>query len=64
MEINDCKYDKVKLLYKFCRISHFIKKHAKDDAKKAGDEKFHTLLNDIEAIIEKYNKQLNDMICK
>ncbi len=64
MQVNDCHYDKLKLMYEFCKIRHFITMHAKNDAKKAIDEKFHTLLEHIEKEVEKFTDQLNQMICK
>lgn len=64
MKIDDCHYDKLKLLYKFCRISHFIKMHAKNDAKKNGDEKFNKFLEQLEKEVEKYTTQLNELVCE
>lgn len=62
--INDCHYNKIKTLYELCKIAHFIKMHAKNDAKKAGDEKCYKFLEELEKDLEKYAKQLNEMICK
>jgi hypothetical protein len=62
--MDDCRYDTLKLLYTFCKITHFIDKHAKNDAKKSNDEQCYALLNDIEATLNKYIEQLNSMICK
>jgi hypothetical protein len=61
--LSDSHYDQIKILYKFSKMLHYIEKHAKDNAKKAGDEKFHKLLNEIEEQLEKFVSQLNDMIC-
>lgn len=64
MKVNDCKYDKIKLLYELCKITHFIEKHAENDAKKVNDEEFHKLLGEMESQLEKYIERLNSMICK
>lgn len=64
MKIHDCEYDKLKLLYKFCKIRHFIDKHAEVDAKKIGDEAFHKLLVEVDGQLDKYIEQLHAMVCK
>jgi hypothetical protein len=63
MKLNDCKYDKIKLLYEFSKVAHFIEKHAESDSKKANDPEFNKFLDEIEAQLEKYIEQLNKMIC-
>lgn len=64
MKISDCHYNTLKLLYQFCKLSHFIKMHAKNDAKKEGDEKCLKFLEQLEKDIEKYSAQLSEMACK
>ncbi len=34
--LNDCNYDKTKLIHEMSRIVHFINKHAIEDAHKTG----------------------------
>jgi hypothetical protein len=62
--MDDCRYNTLKILYEFCKTSHFIKMHAKNDAKKVGDEKCYKFLEQLEKDLEKYTTQLNEMICK
>ena len=64
MSINDAYYDKLKLLYKFCKINHFITKHASEDAKKEHDEQFEKFLKEITPTLQKYIQQLDTMIKK
>lgn len=60
--LDNCCYDKCKLLYKFSRIAHFIKKHGKDDAK--NDPEFLQFLIELEKDVEGHIDQLNAMLCK
>ncbi len=62
--LHDIAYDKTKLLYKFCKILHFIERHGEPDAKAAGDNEFHKLLDNIEKDLKKHAEQLKNMLCK
>ena len=64
MKLNNCEYDKIKLLYKFSCILWFIEKHAETDSRALGDTQFHRFLGEIEDTLEGYVEQLQDMICK
>lgn len=63
-EVSDCKYDAVKIYYKFAKLLHFIEHHAEKDAKSAGDTEFHKLLDEIEEHLEKFVERLDKHICK
>ena len=60
--LDDCKYDKIKLLHEMSSIAWFIKKHAIENAKNAGEndclELYKTMLHDAEKNIEQLKKQL------
>jgi hypothetical protein len=62
--INDNRYNELKLLYKFCKILHFIKECAEKDAKATGDEKFQGVLNQIKEQLERFVKELDALACK
>lgn len=50
MEI-DCNYDKTKLIHQLSAIKHFIRKHAIEDAKKAGHPLCVKMYEEIESDI-------------
>lgn len=58
--ISDIEYDKLKLLYKFSKMLHFIDHHALQDAKNANEKEFQGFLEylkkDIEDHITKIKK--------
>ncbi|MGB8366993.1 MAG: hypothetical protein WCD44_01410 [Candidatus Babeliales bacterium] len=60
--LDNCFYDKVKLLHNLSCTSWFIDKHAKEDAKKAGDDKLIALLEKLEQDLHKYVDSLKKMI--
>ncbi len=62
MPINDCHYDKIKVLYELCKISHFIKKHGLSDAQKNNDKEFQKLLIELEKTVDSFSTQLNNLI--
>ena len=62
--LNHCMYDKVKLLHQLSSIVWFIEKHAKEDAKNAGDMKCHDTFEKIAQDLEKHAHQLQDMLCE
>ena len=55
--LNNCNYDKTKLLYKILRIAEFIDKHAIKDAERESHplcaEEYKELKQDLEKHIEK-----------
>lgn len=55
--LNNCNYDKTKLLYKILKVQEFIEKHAIRDAERDGHplcaEEYKELKQDLERHIEK-----------
>ncbi|MCX5922090.1 MAG: hypothetical protein NTX86_02070 [Candidatus Dependentiae bacterium] len=62
--LSDCKYDKLKLTYKLCKMLHFIDKHAKDDAKKEKDVEFQKTLDEMSRTLTTLVEKLLTMTCK
>ncbi len=60
--LDHCTYDKVKLVYELSKIVWFIEKHAKQNAKNAGDMKCHDVFEKLAQDIEKYINQLQEML--
>ena len=60
--LKHCTYDKVKLLKELSSIVWFIEKHAKQDAKDAGDTSCHELFEklgrDLNSYIDELHKSL------
>jgi len=54
--LNNCNYNKVRLLYDLSRIEGYLKRHAKADAKRHGHVKCHKLCVDMEKDVEKHIK--------
>lgn len=59
--INNCDYDKVKILHELSSILWFIKKHALKDSQK--DAKSLAFLKQLESSLEKQVAKLKDMVC-
>jgi len=63
--LDDCKYDKVKLLHEISSLAWYLEKHAKDNAEKAGDKKcyklYQEILQDLEKNITKLRTTLGDV---
>ncbi|MFC1841838.1 hypothetical protein ACFLYA_02085 [Candidatus Dependentiae bacterium] len=45
--LDDCKYDKVKLLHEISSITWFLENHAKQNAKKVGDTECYDLYENL-----------------
>ncbi len=60
--INNCDYDKIKILHEMSSILWFIKKHALVDAQQ--DEACLRFLKQLENDLEKHVAELKDMVCK
>ncbi len=60
--LNNCDYDKIKILHELSSILWFIKKHALVDAQQ--DDEYSRLLNRLESDLEKHVAELKDMVCK
>lgn len=61
--LTSTEYDKVKLLHQLSCIIWFIEKHAKMDAKTAGDEKFYQILVELQRDIDKHLAELKASLC-
>lgn len=64
MHCSDNKFDKIKLFYELAKVKWFIEKHAKADAKKEGDNKFHEYLTKLLPDLEKHISELDEMLCR
>ncbi len=60
--LDDCFYDQIKILHDLSCIHWFIDKHAKEDAKKASNDKCYALLEKLEKDLEKYLIALKEMV--
>ncbi len=60
--LEDCNYNKVRLLHDLSRIVWYLKKHAKKDAKKAGHRECHNLCVELEKDLERHIKKINETI--
>ncbi len=62
--LDNCFYDKIKILHHLSCMLWFIEKHAEENAKKEGDEECHAFLDRLEKDLEKHVQELKKMICK
>ncbi len=62
--LQDAIYDKVKLLHGLSCLSWFVEKHARDNAKKAGDSELSALLESLQADLDKSIDKLQANVCK
>jgi len=60
--LEDCNYNKVRLLHDLSRLTQFLKKHAKKDAKKGKHGECHKLYLDLEKDLEKHIGELSKAI--
>lgn len=60
--INNCCYDKIKLLHSACKMLWFIEKHAHDDAQKVNDSVCVTELNELKKDLEKHIETLKKLV--
>lgn len=59
--LDNCDYDKIKILHELSSVLWFIKKHALEDTQK-NTESF-TFLKQLESSLEKHVAKLKDMVC-
>lgn len=62
--MEDCRYDTVKIVYKLCRLSWFIEKHAKDDASKVGHEECLSNITELNNDLKKHIEIFKKLMCK
>ncbi len=60
--LDNCDYDKVKILHELSSILWFIKKHALVDAQQ--DKECSTFLKRVESDREKHVAELKSIVCK
>ncbi len=56
--LNNCNYNKVRLLHDLSRITWYLDKHAKADAKKEGHELCHVMCEEMKHDLEKHMEKL------
>ncbi|MFC1842424.1 hypothetical protein ACFLYU_02085 [Candidatus Dependentiae bacterium] len=62
--LDNCKYDKVKLLHEMSSIAWFLEKHAKENANKADDKECFTIYQNMLQDLEKHIQVLKSTISK
>lgn len=62
--LNDCEYNKIKLLKQLSCVMWFIKKHAEKDADNANDVGCKNFLKALTPELEKHIAILKELICK
>lgn len=62
--LDNCLYDKIKILHHVSCILWFIEKHAKEDAKKTNDTECLKILEELEKDLEKHVKNLKKIVCQ
>ena len=64
--LNDCKYNKIKLLHELSCMAWFLEKHAVPNAQDSGEgecvEIFKTLKNDLDKHIANLERDLRDKV--
>lgn len=60
--INNCLYNKIKILHELSGLLWFIEKHAETDSK--GDTACLDYFERLEKDLEKHVQELKDMVCK
>ncbi len=58
--LDNCLYNKIKLLHELSEILWFIKKHGVQDAKRAGDQECMILCDEIESDLEEHINSLRE----
>ena len=59
--LKDCRYDKIKLIYKMSKLAWFIDKHARENAKKENNDACHTACQGLLKDLERHIKIFNDL---
>lgn len=62
--LNNCKYDKIKLLHELSCILWFIKKHAKEDAQKENHGECLLLYEELQKSLEEQISKLHHALCE
>lgn len=56
--LNNCNYDKIKLLYKVSKLASFIERHAIKDAKANGHQNCVDIYNELKDDLERHLESL------
>lgn len=62
--LENCNYDKIKILHHMSKMLWFIEKHALEDAKKMSDEKCYAAFEEIKKDLEKHVEKLKHLVAK
>ena len=60
--LDDCNYNKIRLLHDLSTIVWHLEKHAKADAKKSGHKECHALCEEMQTDLEKHIEKLKTAI--
>lgn len=60
--LQNCEYDKIKILHQLSSILWFIEHHAKSDAKNAGDKECQDVLDKLAKDLQGHIKQLSESL--
>ena len=60
--LDDCNYNKIRLLHDVSRIVWYLEHHAKKDAKESGHELCHAMCVELQADLEKHMEKLKEAI--
>lgn len=61
--LNNCKYDKIKLLHELSCLVWFIKNHAKKDAEIEGHGECFILFEELQKDLEEHIRKLHHALC-
>jgi len=64
MLLDNCKYDKVKILHEISSIAWYLEKHAKENADQASDKDCYKIYDNMLHDLEKHIKILKETISK
>ncbi len=62
--LDNCFYNKIKVLHKLSCLQWFLKKHAHDDAKKVDHGECHEFFEKLEKDLGEHVAELKSMVCK
>jgi hypothetical protein len=62
--LNDCRYDKIKVMHELSCLEWFLAKHACQDAKKANHDECAKLFESLQRDIKNYLEKLDQLLCK
>jgi hypothetical protein len=63
MMLDNMSYNKTKVVYKLSDLVWFIEKHAKADAKQAGDAAAQEMLTELQKDLERYLERIQKEMC-